>query len=62
MRVRRVTLEIEVPWSFSAKAVLECLRQGFDEIAYDADTNAVPHQEQVVNDVVSANTRIDNVV
>ena len=58
MKIRRVTIEVEVPWSFAAKDVLECLAQGFDEIAYDVNSIAVPRQAQIVSDVLSPSTQI----
>lgn len=62
MKVRRVTVEIEVLWAVSSREVLECVRQGFDEIAYDPRTGAaVPHQEQIVREEESTNTQIGGV-
>ena len=62
MKVRRVTIEIEVPWEFSAEEVLECVWQGLDEVScFDVSyvqRQPVPHQEQVVKDELSLNTQI----
>lgn len=62
MKVRRVTLQVEVPWEFKASEVLECLAQGFDEIGYYVQEGSlVPHQAQIVSDVISPNTQIGDI-
>jgi hypothetical protein len=63
MKVRRVTLQIEVPWELKAPEVLECLAQGFDEITYEhyGESAVVPHQVQVVGDTLSTNTMIGEI-
>ena len=59
MKIRRVTIEVEVPWSFAAKDVLECLAQGFDEIGYTGKNgDPVPCQAQIIGDVLSPTTQI----
>ena len=62
MKVRRVTIEIEVPWEFDSDAVMACVNQGFDEIGYDFEGTPVPHQAQVVSDAISTNTCIGSIV
>jgi len=59
VKIRRVTIEVEVPWSFAAKDVLECLAQGFDELAYSGKNCApTPCQAQIVSDVLSPSVQI----
>ena len=62
MKIRRVTLEVEVSWECDGNSVLEMLRQGFDEIGYDSDGSSLPYQAQVVSEVESPNTQIGNVL
>ena len=61
MKIRRVLLEVEVPWEFDADDVLECLHQGFNEIGYSVEGIPVPHQEQVVSERESPSTQIGDV-
>ena len=61
MKVRRIVLEVEVPWEFDIDVVLECLRQGFDEIGYSVEGIPVPHQEQLIHEHESPNTQIGDV-
>jgi len=58
VKICRVTVEVEVPWDFTARGVLERVAQGFDELAHDVNTVAVLHQVQIVGDVMSRNTQI----
>ena len=58
MKTRKVTIEVEVPWQFTAQEVLECVAQGFDEIGYARNGAPVSHQEQLTSDVESDNTQI----
>jgi hypothetical protein len=52
MKIRSVTIEVEVPWEFDADAVLECVHQGFSEIGFTPYNHPnggggipYPHQE-----------------
>lgn len=51
MKIRRVTLEVEIPWSIKASELLSWLTAQLNEFA-------VNHQEQVVADELSTNKRI----
>jgi len=54
MKVRRVTLEVEVPWDITADRVLDYLDYG----VRNGRPLVVPHQAQVVKDERSPNVRI----
>jgi hypothetical protein len=60
MKVRRVTLQVEMPWEFKAASILECLAQGFDEIGYDGEIG-IPYKAQIVGDVLSTSTQIGGI-
>ena len=62
MKIRRTLLEVETPWEINQDAMLECLRQGFDEIGYGRDGTPTPYQAQVVSFEESPNTQIGEVV
>jgi phosphodiesterase/alkaline phosphatase D-like protein len=53
MKIRRITIEVEVPWKVSSDEVLSHLRVGSDEL-----TEFIPYQAQVVKDELSPNKRI----
>lgn len=70
MKVRRVTIEIEVPWdaefetvllndALDGQGLLLALQYGLNRM-YDC-VDAPPHQAQVVGEVESPNTRIGEV-
>jgi len=64
MKIRQVTLQVEVPWEFKADEVLECLVQGFDELGYSSIGLAgirAPHQEQIIGNIISTNTQIGEI-
>lgn len=52
MRIRRVTLEVEVPWDDEASTVLEGLQSGLLR-------RGVRNQAQVVKDEESPNTKVE---
>lgn len=51
MKVRRIHIEIEVPFSIHARAVLEVVRVALNAARFS-------HQEQILYDEESTNTRI----
>lgn len=51
MKIRRITLEVEVPWKIPAKDVLLVIGPILDKLA-------TVHQAQVVKDELSANSHI----
>jgi hypothetical protein len=66
MKIRRVTLEIEVPWNaeyesmmrsrpLDGKGLLRALNAGLNEMF---DITCIPYQAQVVKEEVSKNTQI----
>ena len=56
MKVRRITIEIEVPWTAHHLAVLEAITKGLNWA-----WPYLPHQEQVVKNEESSNMRIGEV-
>ena len=61
MKVRRVVVEIEVPFEVKADAVLEGVEQCFDDIVRNGG-KPIPHQAQVVSDELSTNNRIGGAI
>ena len=66
MKIRRVTIEVEVPWDatyettplpkkMDGDGILYVLKRGMDEVY---DLTGFPHQAQVVKEEVSPNTQI----
>jgi len=53
MKIRRVQIEIEVPWFVSAGNLLELLRDAVDEAG-----GSMQHQAQIIGEAVSPNTQI----
>ena len=46
MKVRRLTIEVEIPWMFHPRAFMECLRVGLNTTL----PPGMKHQAQIIKD------------
>jgi len=56
MKVRRITIEVDVPFEYDGAYVLRALSLGFGE-----QCEEIPYQAQVASETLSTNDRIGSV-